>query len=66
VNCPYCRKVIRGWTGFQEVLAFTKHLHACQKNPSNIVLTDGQRTAVTPIKHQGLLEALEIRHASGQ
>lgn len=66
MNCPYCTKDVYGMTGFQEVRAFQKHLRKCRKNPNNITLRDGRRTATTPIRNQGLMDALEIRAASGQ
>lgn len=66
VNCPYCQKDIFGMTGFQEILAFNKHLRKCRKNPGNIVISDGMRTAVTPIKEQDVLDALNIRAEIGQ
>ena len=53
-------------TGFQEILAFNKHLRKCSRNPGNIVISDGRSTAVTPIKEQTILDALNIRAESGQ
>jgi len=66
MNCPYCQKRIPGMTGLQEAQAFRKHLPRCRKNPNNIALTDGRRTAVTPIQDQSLVDAVEIRAGSGQ
>ena len=66
MNCPYCSKDIYALTGFQEAQKFEKHLRKCRKNPANIVITDGKRFAVTPKGNQNLLDALEIRAASGQ
>jgi 2-C-methyl-D-erythritol 4-phosphate cytidylyltransferase len=66
MNCPYCKKTVYGLTGLQEAQAFTKHLRRCRKNPNNIVISDGNRTAVTPKRVQGLVEALEIRAGAGQ
>lgn len=66
MNCPYCNAVAFGFTGLLEVQRFVKHLAKCQKNPNNIVLSDGKRTVVTPKRLQGLEEALEIREKSGQ
>lgn len=66
MNCPYCGKEIYGMTGFQEILAFNKHLRKCRRNPGNVVISDGKRTAVTPIKDQTMLDALKIRAESGQ
>lgn len=66
MNCPYCNKVIHGWTGLQELQAFNRHLPKCKKNPANIVLTDGKKTAVVPLREQTLNDALNIRHDSGQ
>lgn len=53
-------------TGLQELHKFQDHLPKCRKNPANIVLTDGRRTAVSPMRFQNLREALEIRAESGQ
>lgn len=64
--CPYCQKDIYGLTGFQEILAFNKHLRKCRRNPGNVVISDGRRTAVTPIKEQTMLDALNISAESGQ
>jgi hypothetical protein len=70
MNCPYCHKLIRGLTGLQEAQNFQKHLRRCRRNPNhNIVLSDGQRTVVTPMKpicEQNLLDAVKIRNESGQ
>ena len=66
MNCPYCNREIHAWTGLQEVQKFEKHLARCRKNPNNIALSDGQRTAVTPKRHQNMNDALEIRAKSGQ
>lgn len=66
MNCPYCEKDIYGMTGLQELIAFNKHLRKCRKNPVNIVLSDGKKTVVTPIRCQDLGDALNIRHESGQ
>lgn len=66
MNCPYCQRDVYGMTGLQELQKFQKHLARCRKNPNNIVLTDGIKTVVTPIRNQNLNDALEIRHDSGQ
>jgi hypothetical protein len=66
MNCPYCQKMIAGFTGLLEAQRFQKHLARCRKNPNNIVMTDGVRTVVTPKRHQGLHEAVSIRCNSGQ
>lgn len=66
MNCPHCDKDIFGWTGLQEIMAFNKHLPKCRKNPVNIVLRDGRKTVVQPLRNQGMMEALEIRAESGQ
>jgi hypothetical protein len=62
VNCPYCRKAINAFTGFQEAAKFQKHLRTCRKNPNN--LSDGRRAVA--LKPQTLLDALNIRAESGQ
>lgn len=66
MNCPYCKRVINAFTGLQELQKFQKHLARCRKNPNNLVLSDGQRTVVTPKQDQDLNDALAIRAASGQ
>lgn len=66
MDCPYCKRNIYGMTGFQEARAFEKHLRKCRKNPNNIVLSDGRKTAVVPQRPQDLMAALEIRADSGQ
>jgi hypothetical protein len=65
MNCPYCQKEINAWTGLQEAMKFQKHLNRCRKNPANAVLSDGHLTVMTPKRHS-LMDALEIRGASGQ
>jgi hypothetical protein len=65
VNCPYCKRRVFGMTGFQEALAFQKHLNRCYKNPANAVLSDGTKTVMTPKRHS-IVDALEIRAESGQ
>lgn len=66
MKCPYCERRVRGVTGLQELQAFQKHLPRCRKNPNNIVLSDGRRTVVVPLKRQTMNDALEIRAESGQ
>jgi hypothetical protein len=66
MNCPYCNREIYAFTGLQELFKFEKHLARCRKNPANIVLSDGQRTVITPTRWQNLKDALEIRADSGQ
>lgn len=66
MNCPYCQREVFGFTGFQEAEKFQRHLGKCRKNPNNIVLRDGRRTAVVPKRSQNLNDALEIRADSGQ
>lgn len=66
MDCPHCKKHIYGLTGLQEIQAFEKHLRKCRKNPVNIVLRDGKKVVVQPLRHQGMMEALEIRADSGQ
>lgn len=66
MKCPYCNREIYGMTGLMELQKFHKHLGKCRKNPVNIVLTDGQRTAITPMREQTMMDALDIRHESGQ
>jgi len=48
MNCPHCQKEIHGTVGLHQIHALQKHLARCTKNPSNIVLTDGERTVVVP------------------
>lgn len=52
MNCPYCSKPIRAFTGFQEAEKFAKHLTKCKKKPAS--------------KRCDLRSALEIRAESGQ
>lgn len=66
MNCPYCNRHVFGMTGLQEAQKFAKHLATCRKNPNNIVLSDGNHSAVQPVRRQNLLDALEIRAESGQ
>ncbi len=66
MNCPYCQRKIWAYTGLQELMKFERYLARCRKNPNNIVLTDGQQTAVTPKRGQTLSDALEIRADSNQ
>lgn len=66
MNCPFCQKDIYGMTGFQEILAFNKHLRKCRKNPGNFIISDGVKTVIMPKREQTLLDALNIRAESGQ
>lgn len=66
MNCPYCQRPIKGFTGLDEAVKFQRHLARCRKNPNNIVLTDGRKTVVTPKKEQTLFDALHIRAESSQ
>ncbi len=65
MNCPYCKKLIYAMTGLQEATKLAKHLNRCRKNPANAVLSDGQRTVMTPRRHS-LMDALKVREQSGQ
>lgn len=67
MDCPYCKRVVGlPWdTGFMEARKFQIHLSKCRKNPRNIVIRDGKRTAVGS-RGVTLLQALEIRAESGQ
>lgn len=65
MNCPYCNKRVIGMTGLQEAQNFRKHLNKCRKNPDNAVLSDGKTTVMTAKRHT-LMDALEVRAASGQ
>lgn len=66
MNCPYCATLVYGLTGLQELKHYENHLRLCRKNPNNIVLSDGKRTAVVPKRRQTLNDALTIRAESGQ
>lgn len=66
MNCPYCANRIDAFTGLQELKKFEKHLSKCRKNPNNIVLRDGKRSTVSPIRCRNMTDALNIRHESGQ
>jgi len=66
MNCPFCSRRIDAMTGFQEADKFQKHLGRCRKNPNNVTLRDGHRSATTPVRHQTLKDALELRAASRQ
>lgn len=66
MNCPHCNKDIYGLTGFRELQKFQKHLSKCKKNPKNrtVVEPDGSIEKLT--HNPTMLEALNIRHESGQ
>lgn len=66
MDCPYCKKDIYGMTGLQEAIKFQSHLRKCRKNPNNIVTIVNGKTIVDQRKDQHLMDALEIRAASGQ
>jgi hypothetical protein len=53
-------------TGFQEAIKFRSHLRKCRKNPNNIVTKINGKTVVDQKKDQDLMDAVEIRAASGQ
>ena len=66
MNCPHCNKNIFGLTGLQELKKFHKHLPKCRKNPANkkVVTPDGE---LIQIKDRStMMDALNIRHESGQ
>jgi hypothetical protein len=65
MECPYCKKDIYGLTGFQEAIAFNKHLRKCKKNPSRQTFVEGNKI-VEKNKPTTLLDALNIRAESGQ
>ena len=52
-------------TGFQEALAFQKHLGRCKKNPANLPICDGFRTVLID-SQPTILDALAIRAESNQ
>lgn len=65
MNCPYCKARVHGMTGFQEALAFRKHLGRCKKNPANLPISDGLRTVLID-SQPTIHDALEIRAEIGQ
>lgn len=54
MNCPYCKKPIRAFSGLQEAVKFQTHLNKCRKRP------------VTVTRNPTLMDALVIRADSGQ
>lgn len=66
MNCPYCNKEVHGFTGLQELQKFQKHLKTCRKNPERktIVNDEGEMVKIKP--DPDMMEALQIRAASGQ
>jgi hypothetical protein len=68
LNCPYCGRLVNGWTGLQEVQKFAKHLNRCRKRP--ICLQTETTIAGTGIVLErrafNLNDALHIRAKSGQ
>jgi hypothetical protein len=65
MNCPFCKRRIEAVTGFQEAVKFQRHMRTCNKNPSNLPLSDGRQTVISP-SNPSLTDALEVRAASGQ
>lgn len=58
-------------TGFQEIKKFQKHLLTCKKNPKRHVIParvneDGFLENPVNLTCSNMLEALQIRHDSGQ
>lgn len=66
MNCPFCKKLITGMTGLQELQKFQKHLNTCRKNPKRQIVISGDGDIRTTVKPTDLREALNIRHESGQ
>lgn len=66
MNCPHCNKEIYGLTGLQELQKFQKHLSKCKKNPKNRVVVEPDGSIEKLTHKPDLLEALNIRHESGQ
>lgn len=65
MNCPYCNKEINGLTGLMELQKFQKHLRTCRKHPDRQMKVSERGLSLTnpPVS---LLNALDIRHDSGQ
>lgn len=66
MNCPYCKKLIYGMTGLQELQKFQKHLKSCRKNPDKIMAITKKGDLINAPRPSTLLNALNIRHESGQ
>lgn len=65
MNCPYCNKDINGLTGLIELKKFQKHLRTCKKHPDRIeIKTPDGKMVLQP--HTSMMDALNIRHDSGQ
>ena len=66
MNCPFCNKKIFGITGLQELQKFQKHFRSCKKNPERKVVVTQSGNMATIVEKDTLLDALNIRHESGQ
>ena len=66
MKCPYCNKDIYGLTGLQELQKFHKHLRKCKKNPElkTVITSEGDLKKINP--NPSMMDALNIRHDSGQ
>jgi hypothetical protein len=66
MDCPYCSKFIPGMTGLQEAQNFRKHLVKCRKNPERQTIVNDVGKLQETKPNPDLLEAVRIRHESGQ
>lgn len=66
MDCPYCNKKITGLTGLMELQKFHKHLRACKKHPDRVKVVTPDGKLEQQIPNPTMMDALNIRHDSGQ
>lgn len=66
MNCPYCKKEIYAMTGLQELQKFQKHLAKCKKHPDRQLRVDEAGKLYEQQPRSTMMDALNIRHESGQ
>lgn len=66
MECPYCKKDIYGLTGLQELQKFQKHLRKCKKHPDRKIIVTEEGSLIDQKPNPSMMDALNIRHDSGQ
>lgn len=61
IECPFCGKEIGATTGLRELVALRRHLETCKRMPGNVVISDGENTAVTPTQMPTMDDAMRLR-----
>ena len=67
MNCTYCKKLVYGMTGLQEIQKFQKHMRTCKESPRRHAYVDEETGKTKYINDPvDMIDALYMRAESGQ